>query len=65
MRGGLVPPLFPYMEVNTVLSKREELYKRLIESGNATPNEIRQSEGLSPIEGGDAFLVKVKPEERS
>lgn len=48
-----------------MLSKREELYKRLIESGNATPNEIRQSEGLSPIEGGDAFLVKVKPEERS
>lgn len=48
-----------------MLRKRMELYKRLIETGKATINEIREAEGFKPIEGGDAFLVKVKPDKRS
>lgn len=41
-----------------MLKKRAELYKRLIESGRATMNEVRQAEGLEPIESGDTLLNK-------
>lgn len=45
-------------ESHDMLKKRAELYKRLIESGRATMNEVRQAEGLEPIESGDTLLNK-------
>lgn len=36
---------------------RAEYYKRSIESGVLTPNEVRKKEGLPPVENGDTAFV--------
>jgi hypothetical protein len=40
------------------LSARMDAYSKMVNSGVATPNEIRRKEGLTSVEGGDSIFLQ-------